>query len=351
MKFRIRFAQQVVGVFSLGALLFIVGIIVSMGANQRWFARNYEFYSLFPTAEGLSVGMSIRYKGFPIGRITDISLEEQDYVRVDFYVQDTYKDRVVPNSVLHLIASPLGLGNLLVFYQGRDTATPLDEHSLVPAINSSMGQRLVQEGLVQVPPATDEMARIMAQIEPALRSMTELMTSLDQTMHHVNLALAGETTEPLGQALARTVMILAELEETLATTRKPTLDILGSTAVIAGNLEQTTAELQDPTGLIPRLLDADGSITTFLRDDNRIFDEIEEILKSINASLSEVNELAIFANQSQPQIAGILEESRETLGITQDVLEGLSNNPLIRRGIPPELPQPSTFRSHRDAQF
>ncbi|SIQ19895.1 phospholipid/cholesterol/gamma-HCH transport system substrate-binding protein [Alkalispirochaeta americana] len=351
MKFRIRFAQQVVGVFSLIALVSIVGIIVAMGANQRWFARNYEFYSLFPTAEGLSVGMSIRYKGFPIGRITDIALGEEDYVRVYFYVQDTYKDRVRPNSVLHLVASPLGLGSTLMFYQGRGETGSLPEHSMVPAINSSMGQELVQRGLVQIPPATDEMARIMAQIEPSLRSMTELMTSLDQTMHHVNLALAGETTEPLGQTLAQTITLLAELEETLTATREPTLDILGSTAVITGNLEQTTEALQDPTGLIPRLLDADGSITTFLRDENRIFNEIEDILKSINASLAEVNELAIFANQSQPQIAGILEESRETLGITQDVLEGLSNNPLIRRGIPPELPQPSTFRSHRDAQF
>jgi len=63
MKFRIRFAQQVVGVFVLVAILFVAIVVVSMGANQRWFARNYTYYSVFPTAEGLSVGMSLPRRG------------------------------------------------------------------------------------------------------------------------------------------------------------------------------------------------------------------------------------------------------------------------------------------------
>ncbi len=352
MKFRIRFAQQVVGVFVLIAAVSIVGVIVSMGANQRWFARDYSYFSVFDTAEGLNVGMPITFKGFDIGLVRDISLLDDDRVRVDFVIQDTYYPKVVPNSLLQLVTSPIGLGGGLVFHQGRLTGVdPIPEDSFVPSVGSEEGKRIIGEDLVDMPPSGDSITRIIAQVEPVLRNVNALLISVDRTLGHVNLALAGSTDEPLGVTLSQVNTLLEEVETTLVETRRESTQILASAAVIAGNFEQTSAALADPTGLVPRLLDADGSIATFLDDNNVLFNHIEQMLVSINATLDEVNELAGFVNGTQPQIAGMLEESREAIRSGQDVLEGLSNNPLIRGGITQELTQPTTFQSYRDAQF
>jgi len=43
MKFRIRYADQLVGVFLLLAVLAIAVILVFLGINQRWFAKDYQF--------------------------------------------------------------------------------------------------------------------------------------------------------------------------------------------------------------------------------------------------------------------------------------------------------------------
>ena len=75
------------------------------------------------------------------------------------------------------------------------------------------------------------------------------------------------------------------------------------------------------------------------------------MLITINASLDEVEQFSGFINNTQPQILGLLDESRAAINTGQDVLEGLSNNPLIRGGITREVTQPSTFQSYRDAQF
>jgi phospholipid/cholesterol/gamma-HCH transport system substrate-binding protein len=350
-KFRIRFAQQVVGIFVLVAAVSLVLVLVSMGANQRWFAKNYNYYSVFPTGEGLNVGMNVQFKGFDIGKVTDITLAERDQVRVDFYIKDTYYDRVVPNSILELVSSPIGLGGGLVFHQGRDPGDPLPEDSLIPAINSKEGQAIVQENAVIMPAGGDSITRIVNQVEPVLRNVNTLLLSVDQTLSHVNQALTGDQSQPLGQTLAQVNTLLREVETTLVETREQSNQILASTAVIAGNFEATSQELRDPTGLVPRLLDADGSITTFLNDNNRLYNEVEQMLLSVNASLDEVNQFAGFINGTQPQIAGLLEETQSALVSGQDVLEGLSNNPLIRGGITRELSQPTTFQSYRDGQF
>lgn len=352
MKFRIRFAQQVVGVFVLLAAVSIIGVIVSMGASQRWFAKDYVFHSVFDTGEGLSIGMPISFRGFDIGRVRKISLLADDRVRVDFSIQDTYYHKVVPNSLLQLVTSPIGLGGGLVFHQARNTdADPLPEDSLIPAVGSEEGKIIIGQDLVDMPASGDSITRIIAQVEPVLRNVNNLLVTVDRTLGHVNLALDGNTEEPLGVTLAQVNTLLAEVETTLVEVRREGTAVLASAAVIASNFEQTSEALADPTGLVPRLLDADGSITTFLDDNNALYNEIEQMLITINATLDEVNELAGFANSTQPQIAGILEESQQAIRSGQDVLEGLSNNPFIRGGITQELTQPTTFQSYRDAQF
>jgi phospholipid/cholesterol/gamma-HCH transport system substrate-binding protein len=350
-KFRIRYAQQVVGIFVLIAAIALVLVIVSMGANQRWFAKNYNFYSVFPSGEGLGSGMAIQFKGFNIGRVTDVTLSTEDEVRVDFYIRDTYYERVVPNSILELVSNPIGLGGGLVFHQGRAVADPLPEDTLIPALNSKEGQAIVAAGNVIMPSSGDSITRIIGQIEPVLRNVNSLLLSVDTTLGHVNLALAGDQTEPLGLTLAQVSSLLEEVETTLIETREQSNQILASTAVIAGNFEETSTALRDPTGLVPRLLDADGSIATFLNDNDRLFNEIEQMLISVNATLDEVNDFAGFINDTQPQIAGLLEESQTAIVTSQDVLEGLSNSPFIRGGITRELTQPTTFQGYRDAQF
>ncbi len=351
MKFRIKYAQQVVGIFVLIAAIAIVLVLVFMGANQRWFARNYSYYSVFPSADGINKGMSIRYKGFEIGRITDVSLTENDQVRVEFYIQDTFHAKVVPNSILQLQTSPIGLGGGMVFHLGRSTGPPLEEGSLIPSLNSPDGQAIVAADNVIMPVGGDSISSIIAQVEPVLRNVNTLLVSVDRTLGHVNLALSGDRSEPLGLTLAQVNDMLAEVEVTLVETRAQSNQLLASMNVITGNLEATTGELRDPTGLIPRLLDADGSIATFLNDNDRLFNHVEEMLISINASLDAVEEFSGFINTTQPQVLGLLDESRTAINTGQDVLEGLSNNPLIRGGITREVTQPTTLQSYRDAQF
>jgi phospholipid/cholesterol/gamma-HCH transport system substrate-binding protein len=351
MKFRIKYAQQVVGIFVLIAAVALVAVLVSMGANQRWFAQDYDYYSIFPSADGISNGMAIRYKGFEIGRVTGIGLTEDDLVRVDFYIQDTYHEKAVPNSLLQLQTSPIGLGGGLVFRQGREVSDPLPTGSLIPSADSPEGQEIIAADAVIMPAAGDSVTRIIAQVEPVLKNVNTLLVSVDQTLGHVNTALSGDRSEPLGITLAQVNTLLGEVETTLIETREQSTQLLASVNVITGNLEDTTEAIRDPTGLVPRLLDADGSIATFLNDNDRLFNQVEEMLITINATLDEVNEFSGFINGTQPQIAGLLEESRSAITSGQDVLEGLSNNPLIRGGITQEVSQPTTFQSYRDAQF
>jgi phospholipid/cholesterol/gamma-HCH transport system substrate-binding protein len=333
MKFRIRFANQVVGAFILAAVGFLVVILISIGANQRWFAKNYFYQSTFPSANGLSVGMPIQFRGFEIGKIRSITLNDKNFVDVRFYIQDNYIDKVYEHSILELVSNPLGLGGGLIFHQGRVPSEPPPEGTTIPSLNTKEARALIQQNLVVVPRQDDQIASILAQVEPVLGNVNRVLISLDEVMNQMSEAFAGTGVGPVASILEQTDEALANI------------------TIISDNLAATTTELRDPRGMVPMLLDAEGSLETLLNDNNALYDQIEGILVGLNQTVGEVQQITEFFNDSTPQLAGLLEEGRQAISTGQEVLVGLRNNPLLRGGIPETLEQPTTVQSYRDSAF
>lgn len=364
MKLRYRFANQVVGVFVIIALTLTVALIILMGANQRWFKKNYEYHSQFTTGSDLSVGMPITFRGFTIGKVTAVTLADDNIVDVAFYIQEEYIDKVNRDSLIQLVTSPLG-GGQIIFHQGREDTDPPPEGSLIPTYDSKTGVRLREENRVIVLRSSDPIAQALDQIGPILSNVDLVLSNLTTLTDDLNATLRGEASGPVAGMLASAEGAVAELEQTVVRVNRVIDDtteqvdgLLAQVNGIAANLQDTTAALADPTGLVPLLLDPKGSLATLLDDDNVLFDQItgiigdlESSIASLQGSIAEVETFTEYLNTAQPQISGILEEGRQALDSGQDVIESLRNNPLLRGGIPEAQQQPSTFQSIRDEEF
>ncbi|MCK4540823.1 MAG: MCE family protein [Spirochaetales bacterium] len=346
MKFKIRYADQISGIFILIALIAIAAILILMGVNQDWFSKKYHYISTFNSASGINVGMSIMLRGFRIGSVEGIELldNENHTVRIKFYIEEAYIHKVRPNSVLELTASPLGLGGGLQFYPSKIPGDPPPEGSTIFSTDSKQGFRLVKEKAVSMPAKTDTISAILNDIQPILTNVDEAVVNLNTLIRSVNSAFAGDTSGPVGQIMVEVSSITSSLDEILAEVSRQIDDIMA-------DITHLTGELSDPTGLVTKLLDPKGSIAAILDDDNALFSQIELILTNLNATILELKDFTSYINTTTPQISGILEDSREALDKGKDVLEGLSNNPLLRGGISDQPQQSETFQSYRDEEF
>jgi len=366
MKFRIKFAQQVVGVFLLAAALALVVVLVFMGANQRWFARNYVFFSRFSSAEGLTTGMSVRLKGFEIGKVSGVQLNNFNRVRVEVSIFEDYYTKIRPDSVLELAVSPLGLGsgsmNLL---PGLNQLPPMEERSFLPSSESTLGKSLLAQGLVDKPLGNEAIAGIISQIEPLLNEVRSTATGVTRLLGNINGAVEGKSGNQIAVLLGEVQKTLATVDQVLSATGNNTntllvssQDLLKNLNGITGNVEHLTSQLQDPTGLVPKLLDPKGSLKTLLDDKNDLYNQLSGILTQVNRTLVQVTStvadlkgLTTYLNPSTSQIPGLLEDTQSTLKKAGDVMEGLSNNPLLKGGIPERKAQTSTLQGQRDESF
>jgi phospholipid/cholesterol/gamma-HCH transport system substrate-binding protein len=435
MRFRIRFADQLVGVFLLVAVLGVAVILGFIGVNQRWFARNYRFRSRFESGGGLSVGMPIMLKGFEVGKIASVALNDANQVDVEFTIQDTYYPKVLPNSVLQLTSSPIGLGTTLNFLPGIPSAgreAPLPEGSFVYSLDLPEGRQLVEEGKVAIPKGEDVIGSVIAKVNPILDEVNSTLGQIRRVVGTVDLALqgtggpAGEMVAGLAQVPTRvngliddvnvrvaditdqvnavmdqvdgvlrkidtaSTNIVGITEQTQDTVGSLTKSLTDTTAeaqttiadldaemkaistqvqgtignlstdldVITANLQKTTEELSNTQGLVTRLLDPKGSVATILDDNGELYGQIEQSVAGVNkavdglnAILAQVSEFVDFVNSTRPQISGLLETGKATLGEGNQVLEAVKNNPLLRGGVPEQKEQQATLKSYRDEDF
>ena len=329
MKFKIRYADQIVGFLTIAAAIIIVAIIILIGGKQRWFAKDYHFYTKFDSASGISVGMSVQFKGFSIGKIESIILEKSN-VRVNFKIYDTYREWLHVGSVVDLNISPIGLGNQFLFYPGTGIAF-LDDNTYIPTVNSTEGKLLIEHNLVTVPKKDDTISNLLAQANKILTNTASVTNRIDD-------ALSGKGDAPL--------------TNTVHSVEKATENISAISGTINRDLSDITKNLKDltealsiaaksPQGAVPALVDPDG----------KIFPKISELLEHTSSTLENLEKATAALPSQVPQISSLISEVQIALQDAEDVMEALKNNPLLKKGVPERINTETTGTNPRNIEF
>lgn len=284
MKFKIKYADQIVGILSLIAIIALIFIIFLIGSTQKWFVPKHNYYTVISSASNISAGKSITYKGFEIGKIKSFSLDDSDKVVVNFYITDDYKSKIVKDSIIEILTSPLG--SSVIFYPGNRTDF-LPDGSFVPERSSEEAKQLILQHKVSVVEQTDSINTILAMA-------TTLVGDIDTLVKQVNIALEGKEDTPLTNTIT-------QLNEILA------------------NINAITA---NPDGLVPKLL-----------EDENAQGSIANVLLQLDSTMGDINSITSSVDANMPGITVLISQMQTLLKQMQDVMEGLKNNPLLKNGI------------------
>jgi phospholipid/cholesterol/gamma-HCH transport system substrate-binding protein len=340
MKLTIRFADQIVGAFIIVALGALVFVIFMLGSSQRWFSRDYYFKTYFSTAAGLSSNMAVQFKGFTIGHVKSFDLTDDDRVEVRFSVFDTYISRVRQGSLVEVLVSPIGLGNQFNFYPGLGSEL-VAEGDLIPDVNSFEGSAVLASGLAYIPRHEDSITVILNRAGILLESANTVMLDIDKVLAQVGGAFEGSSDTSLGRTMGgvetavRDVQILPEnIKETLDT-------LMAQIRPILANLNDISEKLNAPDGTVTAVLDSQGAVYT----------NLVRSLDSLSGTLANLEKTSAFLPAQMPQLAVLISDLQNAVKKAEDVLVALTNNPLLKGGIPRNVETRSGGTGVRDIEF
>ena len=339
MKFKIRFADQIVGFFIIVCLLSLVFVTVMLGRSQRWFARDVSFYTVLYTAGGLSRNMNIQYRGFTIGNVRDFQLVGET-VEVVFTIFEEYRDRVRQGSMVEVAVSPIGLGSQFLFHTGRGAELP--EGAFIPIMGSAQAMELVRLGLAVEPQQVDSISVIMNRVDSVLEEVQGILANMNEAFGEGSDATEiGMIASSLRRTLTGVETLPHAVEETISALAMTIDGISAELSPILGNISALTAELADPDGFVFTVLDAEGEVYAYL----------VESLGHISSMLENLERATAFIPAQLPQVAGLIMDLRVTMQSAEEVLVALTNNPLLRRGVPGRLESESAGTSPRNIRF
>jgi phospholipid/cholesterol/gamma-HCH transport system substrate-binding protein len=316
MRFSIRYADKIVGTLIILAIVILVAVLFMLGINQRWFTSDYEYKTYFSSASGLSTNMAVQYKGFTIGNVKKFRLSEDDSVEVVFSIFEEYVDKIKVGSVVEIQVSPIGLGSSFIFYPGRGEEL-LPEGSIIPEANSPEGVFLKDLGLVDRPESTGD-------------SIINIVNQVRSILDTVDIALSGSygAEEITLWQILRNIEVLTE---SLAVQVSP----------IMANLEIVTGQLSEPSGTVMSFLDSEGPI----------YSEVINSLNSLSSVIENLNSISEFIPSQLPQVAVGINDLTVALRSAQDLLTAVSNNPLLRSGIPQRTETGPGGAGNRNLEF
>ncbi|MCL2175779.1 MAG: MlaD family protein [Treponema sp.] len=321
MKFSIRFADQIVGVLVIFALAFLIFVFFMLGTTQRWFKRDLQYRTYFNSAQGLSVNMAVKFKGFTIGNVKTITLKD-DRVEVFFSIHEEYTNRVKEGSLVEVQVSPIGLGNNFIFHPGSGFEI-LEEGAEIFEASSERGREILKRGLNSRTETSDSIAAMMTQAQVLLESLNVALFGFD-----------GYDKLMLGQ-------IVSEIKDAISNVSDVTRTLSNHFEPIMQDVVTLTGQIASPSGTVMAALDSE-------RD---FYKAIERSIMSISGIIDSLDKTIAAVPDQMPQVEILVKQLNVTLNSINDVLVAIANNPLLKGGIPEKRESGPGGASSRNIEF
>jgi len=295
-----------VGIF---VILFFILLFLSVflllkekGMFEDRYTYNFKTY----TAEHFSIGMPLKFSGFDIGTIDNISLNDDGSVDMTFSVGEGDKKWLSEGSVLMMMKPLIG--------------TPYVE------LFSSIGTPLLQANSSITILSNDSINDLIVSLKPIVEKSINILTSIDKITTH----LASEDSElkeilqninKLTKKLADENSLLTSITgddkstKNIVASLNETGKIINDIKSITGNISKITASLD--TNIISPASSSVKSLDLIMKDIKLKLDAIDSTVNSIGSYDTELIEIKnqisvgiVKSNQMMDKIDSIL--SNET---------------------------------------
>ncbi|MCL2129388.1 MAG: hypothetical protein FWH35_03440, partial [Treponema sp.] len=194
---------------------------------------------------------------------------------------------------------------------------------------------LIRQGLAVEPYHDDSITLLLNRASTTFDELNSFLAELNEA------AGPGSDETELGKIFRSVNTILSGAETLPSDIDKLIMGLEADLTAIMSNLNDITSEINDPDNLLYSLLDTEKDI----------YPSLVSSLKSLSGVLDNLDRTIAFIPSQLPQIAGLLMDLRVTIKTAEDVLIALTNNPLLRKGIPDKPDAQGSGTGPRDIRF
>ncbi len=265
MKIRFNKYEKVAGLFvgiaMAASALGLIGIAVKNG----WFAMKVKYATEIESADGVHAGTIVQISGLRVGAVTNVELQSNDRVKVEFQVLEKFAHKIRTDSAVQMYRPFILSDKVLDISVGSEEAEQMKVGALLPThASSDIMDMLSGRKMGMIMSSFDNLASSLKIVGTAFsnpertRSLVEMMDNLKPLVMNLNImsqeivkitnvANKQKRAESIVDSLAK---ISTELSKAMPAFSKEVPDLGHQMGMIVKNLNILTNEFQKLTPAI-----------------------------------------------------------------------------------------------------
>ena len=325
---RFRHLERKVGLFVISAIAAMAMTVVFMGLQQGIFTPKTLIYFLDYSGEDLNVGMAVKIRGFKVGKLREVKLNEQGKVEAIMRIDSSYMKWIASDSVARLEKEMFIGDSTIEITPGSPGKPILEKNSMIAFERDRELAAVARAAMEEVKPVLLDIKKIIQYIDDpegdfksSIANINRLSGDLMKTREQID-RLAGTVGESVAEIVSDIEKIVQSIQEeivpefkTLAGRANSTME---TTEKIAGTLRDEVLP-----GLSALMKNADRAVVDGGRALEALGDEIPGILKKVDAGLDNLVRITEEMKKISAEAPGMVEKSDALIGESQDLVRSV----------------------------
>ncbi|MCO4760364.1 MAG: hypothetical protein KC502_02595 [Myxococcales bacterium] len=362
--FKLRYQNEIVGVFALGAVLTVFIIIALMGRSRQWFETTFPCDIRFSsgTVALIGDGMDVRIGSQVIGRVTGSSYDKNGRVIAHAAVTTRHRKAVRADSIAVLYTPIAGLpGEPFIELKGGKSTQSIavggtlqgraaeDLLQLATDVLTDSRQTL-RPTLIQVEKLTRRLNTILDTVAPEkdLPKLTKRITALlDQTANVMARAdkLIGRADGLIGKMDQGDGLVARAVNDPKLV--RQVVDLIVRVQSAAVSMERTLATADRVIRTSNGLADKTSKV---LGQAGRALQHLPVLMKSGKRALGDLVKITASLRKIAPKVPGLMSQIDDVLLETRAVMDAAERHWLLSGTLrPTATPAPLPSSGLRDA--
>ncbi len=271
------------------AVLFVVSCLIAI--RQDYFVRNTAIYFFAPNAQGLSKGMAVKFIGFKVGSVQEISMQANASVKVKVSLDNDYLHLIGQDAKARLIKEALVGESVVEIIPGQQQARQVSQNSVLEFERAQDAGSIAENLAAQLQPILTDVRHITTSInnpggdvQQILKNLNQVTGGLRDTVGKFNAtvgqfnSLAQSGNQKLDGVYVKVDHALDRVNSSLETLDKAIPKLVGKADTTLDNVQSATSDIKRMT------TESSDQIPALVRNTNALVRDGQETLKGVQKS-------------------------------------------------------------------
>jgi phospholipid/cholesterol/gamma-HCH transport system substrate-binding protein len=259
--------------FMLGAVVVLLLVLLMIAVKQNYFHRSTPILFFTPNAQGLSKGMAVKFIGFRVGSVEDISMQPNATVQVEVSLDNEYVHLIGQDAKARLVKEALVGESVVEIIPGSQQVKQVTRNSVLEFERGQDASNVVENLAGQLQP-------ILSDVHQITSSMSNPNGDFQQALKNLNQATGGfrETAKEFTQLGINSNKAVDRINSSLGTLDQAIPKLVDKADTTLNNIQSATSDIKKITN------ESADEIPSLVRNSNALVQDGQETLTGVKKS-------------------------------------------------------------------